>query len=92
MSNYIKYPVKQLKTILRKKPNELKPRPKLIPFQRFIKRSYFLLNKFKISYFPPIEKNTVKKRNVINHIMIMNKNIKGDHSPDFREKLLYAGQ
>ena len=64
--SYAKYPVKQLKTILRKKLNELKPRPKTNPISQLKKKEIlFILNQYKISYFPPIEKNTVLKRNVI---------------------------
>ena len=64
--SYTKYPVKQLKTILRKKLNELKPRPKTNPISKLKKKEVLLLlNEFKIEYFPPIEKNTVVKRNVI---------------------------
>ncbi len=57
MNNYNKYPVKQLKTILRKKLNELKPRPKTYPISKLKKKEVlFFLNKFKIAYFPQIEK------------------------------------
>ena len=66
MNNYNKYPVQQLKTILRKKLNELKPRPKTNPISKLKKKEVLLLLKqYKINYSAPIEKNNVIKRNVI---------------------------
>ena len=64
--SYSKYPVKQLKTILRMKLNELKPRPKTSAISKLKKKEVLLLLKqYKINYSAPIEKNNVIKRNVI---------------------------
>ena len=41
MNNYNKYPVKQLKTILRTKLNELKPRPKTGAISKLKKKEVF---------------------------------------------------
>lgn len=66
MSNYQKYPVKQLKTILRKQLSELKQNPKIGAISKLKKKEVLLLlSKYNITYFPPIEKNAVVKKNII---------------------------
>ena len=54
--SYAEYPVKQLKTILRTKFNELKPRPKTGAISKLKKKEVLLLNNLKLIIFQLLKK------------------------------------
>lgn len=66
MPNYNGYLVKQLKTILKSEINKVSPIPKIGSISKLKKTDVlYLLNKYKIEFYPPIEKNQYSKKTSI---------------------------
>lgn len=64
MPNYNVYPVKQLKTILKSEITKISPLPKVTGGISKLRKNEVitLLNKYNISYYPPIEKQQYNKK------------------------------